>query len=116
MSNPGCKQTNEPIFWGLFGAGGMFGAICAPALILSLLFLYPYFGECEQAGLLYQFFQTGVGRLFLALFISLTAWCGLHRIVHCLHDIRMWTAGRARLCYALATLITVLSVMGISRY
>jgi fumarate reductase subunit D len=113
MSNHTGKRTNEPIFWGLFGAGGMFSAICAPALIFSLLFLYPYFGECEGAGLFYQFFQTGAGRLFLALFISLTAWCGLHRIAHCLHDLKMWTAGRARLCYAFAALITLLSIVGI---
>ncbi|MDR2744692.1 MAG: fumarate reductase subunit D [Desulfovibrio sp.] len=115
MSNHTGKQTNEPVFWTLFGAGGMFSAVCAPALILSLLLLYPYFGECE-AGLFYQFFQTGVGRLFLALFVSLTAWCGLHRIVHCLHDLKMWTAGRARLCYAFAALITLLSILGIFRY
>jgi fumarate reductase subunit D len=107
------RRSNEPIFWGMFGAGGTFGAVCAPALILSLLLLYPYFGEGEGTSLIYSFFKTGAGRLFLALFISLTAWCGLHRIVHCLHDFKIWTAGRSHLCYGAAALITLLSIAGI---
>ncbi|MDR3320037.1 MAG: fumarate reductase subunit D [Desulfovibrio sp.] len=107
------KRTNEPIFWGLFGVGGMFSAICAPALFLSLLLLYPYFGSGDDPALFYKFINTFFGRLLLALFISLTAWYGLHRIVHCLHDLKAWTAGRARLCYGAALLITVLSLISL---
>ncbi|MDR2051395.1 MAG: fumarate reductase subunit D [Deltaproteobacteria bacterium] len=111
--NPTCKQTKEPVFWVLFGAGGMLGAICAPALILTLLLLYPYCGEGGQPGLFYRFLETGTGRLCLALFISLSAWCGLHRIVHCLRDVRACTGSRARLCYGLALLMTLLSLAAV---
>lgn len=110
-----CRQTKEPIFWALFGAGGSFGAVCAPALILSLLLLYPYYGQGEESGLFYCFVGTGIGRLFLACFVSLTAWCGLHRIVHCMHDLHLYTCRRGLLCYGLALLITVLSLFALFR-
>ncbi|MDR1857300.1 MAG: fumarate reductase subunit D [Desulfovibrio sp.] len=103
------KRTNEPVFWGLFGAGGMFTAICAPALILVLLLL-PTFGGTAALG---AFFGTTWGRLFLWLFISLSAWCGLHRIVHCLHDLKLECCkGAHTLIYLIALLVTVLALYG----
>ncbi|BAV91556.1 fumarate reductase subunit FrdD [Candidatus Desulfovibrio trichonymphae] len=106
------KRSNEPIFWALFGAGGTFGAVCAPALILSLLILYPYLGEGTTPGVFYRFLDTFIGRLFLAVFIALTAWSGLHRLVHTLHDLKVHWSKLPLVCYGAALLITVLALYG----
>ena len=82
-------RTNEPIFWTLFGAGGVIVAFIVPMLILITGILGPL-GILPDEALSYErvvaFASTWWGMLFLFLVISLSLWHGVHRVVLSLHD------------------------------
>ena len=80
------KRSNKPIFWSLFGAGGMLSALVGPALILVTGIAAPLgyvdLGYERMRGLA----QNGLGKAALFLVISLFLFHGLHRMYHSLHD------------------------------
>jgi len=85
------KRSNKPIFWSLFGAGGMLSALVGPVLIfitgiaVPLGFLLPR--ETLDYERMLAFVSTGFGKLTALAVISLFLFHGLHRMYHCLHDV-----------------------------
>lgn len=85
------KRSNKPIFWSLFGAGGMLSALVGPMLVfvtgiaVPLGFLLPR--ETMSYDRMLAFVHGGFGKLAVFLVISLFLFHGLHRMYHCLHDV-----------------------------
>ena len=83
-------RANEPIFWGLFGAGGMFCAFLTPILVLFTGILVPMGmvdAEAMSFERLHAVASTWWGALAIWVIISLPMWLTMHRIYHGLHDI-----------------------------
>ncbi|MDR3362350.1 MAG: fumarate reductase subunit D [Desulfovibrio sp.] len=112
MTNTTNNRVDEPVYWVLFGAGGMWSAIFAPAAILIVCFLIPL-GVIDGADLftgLSSFAGSFLGRVFILLMIVLPLWCGMHRIHHCLHDMKVHWPGLKGLCYGLAAALSLVAL------
>ena len=106
------KRSNAPIFWGLFGAGGMLSALFGPMLVLLTGFALPLAwtmpAEAFSYARMHAFAQHPAAKLFILAVIALFAWHAAHRIFHSLHDIHIHTGTLARLaCYGSAFVATL---------
>jgi fumarate reductase subunit D len=85
------KRSNEPIFWSLFGAGGMLSALIAPILIFITRITTPVGLWMPPQAFEYSrvlgFAQHWIGKLLLLAVISLFLFHAVHRIYHGLHDL-----------------------------
>jgi fumarate reductase subunit D len=83
------KRSNEPLFWSLFGAGGVVAAMVLPALVVITGLAWPL-GLMSEGALGYprisQFAGSLIGGLAVLVVISLTLWLAAHRVFHSLHD------------------------------
>ena len=83
------KRSNKPIFWSLFGAGGMLSALIGPMLVFLTVLAVPL-GLISRDTMDYQrvlaFAQSWIGKIALLVVISLFLFHGLHRLYHTLHD------------------------------
>jgi len=108
------KRSNAPIFWALFGAGGMLAALAGPVLVLVTGVLVPLGigfpdGYMSHARTL-AFAQHPLGKAFLFAVVMLFAWHAAHRIKVSLHDVGIPAGPVAKLvCYGLAALVTVVA-------
>ena len=108
------KRSNAPVFWGLFGAGGMLSALVGPALVfitgiavpLGLLLPSGTMGYTKML----SFAQSFIGKGFIFAVISLFLWHAAHRIFHSLHEVGIHAGMGAKLiCYGSAFVGTIIS-------
>ena len=106
------KRANEPIFWSLFGAGGVLSALLGPILILITGIIVPTGIGVPPGTMAYPrvlaFAQSWYGKAALLAVISLFLWHAVHRIYHSLHDLGIHArAGTATICYGFALVATL---------
>jgi len=122
--NTGPKRSNAPVFWLLFGAGGMLSALTGPMLVFITGIAVPLGLLLPSGTLSYVhalgFARSWIGMLFLFAVVVLFLWHAGHRLFHSLHDLGVHTGVAVKLiCYGLpllATLVTgyALAVIGFS--
>lgn len=108
-------RSDEPIWWGLFGAGGSWFAMISPVTILVLGILVPL-GIIDSEALSYdrvQDFATSIiGALFIIATLALPMWHGMHRVYHGMHDLKLHTGVVGKVvCYGVAGGISLLAVV-----
>jgi fumarate reductase subunit D len=109
------KRSNAPIFWLLFGAGGMLSALIGAMLVFITGIAVPT-GTILSRNLLefervQALAQNWAGKGFLFIIISLFLWHSAHRIFHTLHDLGIHAGIVAKLiCYGSAFVGTLLAL------
>ncbi len=110
------ERSNEPVFWSLFGAGGVVAAFIVPILIVITGIAVPL-GILAPETLAYDqmhaFAGNFFGKLFIFAVICLPLWHTAHRVFLSLHDLGIhWGRTFFRwLCYGLAALVSVVTVI-----
>lgn len=114
------KRSNAPIFWALFGAGGMLSALIGAVLVFITGIAAPSGTLLPREMLSYSrvlaFSQHWAGKAFLFVIISLFLWHSVHRIFHTLHDIGIHAGLGAKLiCYGGALAGTIATAVVLMR-
>ena len=114
------SRSIQPVFWLLFGAGGMLSALIGAVLVLITGIALPL-GIFVPADVLSYHEMAGFARhwwakAFLFLVVSLFLWHGAHRIFHSLHDLGIHAKKAPALaCYGLAFFGTVVAAAELLR-
>jgi fumarate reductase subunit D len=108
------KRSNEPIFWSLFGAGGMLAALIGPALVFITGIAVPlgfvFAADTMSYAHMLAFAQNWVGKIFLFAVVSLFLWHAAHRLAILMHDFGVHAVAVVKLfTYGVAFLATVIA-------
>jgi fumarate reductase subunit D len=107
------KRSNAPIFWLLFGAGGMLSALLGTALVFITGIAVPLGwapGDLLAYSRMLALARHPLGKAFLFLVIALFAWHAMHRLLHSLHDVGIPIGTASKLaCYGIALALTVVA-------
>ena len=112
------KRSNAPVFWLLFGAGGMLSALFGMALVFITGIVVPLgiepYGDLMSYRRMLGFAQNWLGKGFIFAIVALFAWHAMHRIYHSLHDLGIHTGVLAKLaCYGAAFLVTAVTAIAL---
>lgn len=108
------KRSRAPIFWLMFGAGGMLSALFGSALVfvtgIASPLGWPYGDNLLSYPRMLAFSQNWFGKGLLFVLVWLFAYHAMHRIYHSLHDLGIPLGFMAKLvCYGGALLITIVA-------
>ena len=108
------RRSDEPIYWGLFGAGGMVVAMLLPVIVLITGLLVPM-GIMDVETMSYErvlaFASSWWGACILLVIIALPVWHGMHRIYHGLHALGLHTPQLPHyVFYGFAFLVSAITV------
>ncbi len=108
------KRSISPIFWMLFGAGGMLAALFGPALILITDLLAPTGiglpADFESYSHALAFAKNPIGKLVVLAVISLFFWHGAERLYLTLKDMKAGPLPRLKWAtYGVAGAVTLLT-------
>ena len=108
------KRSNKPIFWSLFGAGGMLSALFGPMLVFITGLAVPTGFLLPKDVMSYEhalaLAHHPLGKLALLAVISLFLFHGMHRMYHSLHDLGVHVGpGRKALFHGIAIAATLVA-------
>ncbi len=106
------RRSNAPIFWALFGAGGMLAALIAPMLVFITGIAVPTGFLLPADALSYAnvlaLARNWFGKLALLAVVSLFMWHGGLRMYHSLHHLGFHSrAGAKVMIFGIALLATI---------
>jgi fumarate reductase subunit D len=109
------NRSVAPVFWLLFGAGGMLSALFGPALVLITGLAAPTGVGLPPAFMSYarvsEFAHNPIGKFVLLAIIALFVWHGAERIYLTLCDMHAGARGTlAWLCYGTAGAATAVAI------